>query len=148
MPIFDVIVTRDVTESFTTRVVAADADAAQENARSEKLTELADWQRDDGNYHRPYTNGAEEVEHDAAALETAYYDAAKNIHSRDGECEIDSNATVSISEDGGAYVQAWVWVYDDDAGICRECREPNADNGDGFDGMCGDCADRAEEDSE
>lgn len=30
---------------------------------------------------------------------------------RDGEIEIDSDAVVSRSEDGGAYVAAWVWVY-------------------------------------
>lgn len=32
---------------------------------------------------------------------------------REGQCEIDDDAIVSIS-DGGAYVMAWVWVEDDE----------------------------------
>jgi hypothetical protein len=35
--------------------------------------------------------------------------AKENIH-RSGEIEIDEDATISLSEDGGAYIQAWVWV--------------------------------------
>jgi hypothetical protein len=42
----------------------------------------------------------------------AYVEAAQEKYEDEGTCEIDDNATVSISEDGGAYVQAWVWVYD------------------------------------
>lgn len=34
----------------------------------------------------------------------------------------DSNAVVSFSDDGGAYVQAWVWVYDDDVEPPKENR--------------------------
>ena len=30
----------------------------------------------------------------------------------DGELEVDENATVSMGEDPGAYVQAWLWVSD------------------------------------
>jgi len=33
----------------------------------------------------------------------------------DGDLELDDNATVSVSEDGGAYVQMWKWIDDDDA---------------------------------
>jgi hypothetical protein len=36
--------------------------------------------------------------------------AAKQQYGEQGSIEIDSDAVVSISEDGGAYVQAWVWV--------------------------------------
>lgn len=32
---------------------------------------------------------------------------------RDGELEIDDNATVSEGEDDGAYIQAWLWVSGD-----------------------------------
>lgn len=46
--------------------------------------------------------------------EEEYRAAAKRIRPKDGDIEIDSNANVSFSEDGGAYVQAWVWVYDSD----------------------------------
>jgi len=43
--------------------------------------------------------------------------ASKQYH-KDGEVEIDQLAPVSRADgnpDGGAYVQAWVWVYDEDA---------------------------------
>lgn len=40
--------------------------------------------------------------------------SAKAIHEVDGETEIDPEALVSVSDDEGAYVQAWVWVYDED----------------------------------
>lgn len=44
-----------------------------------------------------------------------FRDAARRLHHRDGECEIDDMpdqpAPVSRHNDGdGAYVQAWVWV--------------------------------------
>lgn len=47
----------------------------------------------------------------------AYRDAAKRQHHREGECEIDDNATVSFGDDAGAYVQAWIWVPAADAGL-------------------------------
>lgn len=31
----------------------------------------------------------------------------------EGTCEIDENAKISNGDDDGAYVQAWVWVYDE-----------------------------------
>lgn len=36
---------------------------------------------------------------------------AREEWQEDGSIEIDDDAVVSISSDGGAYVQAWVWVY-------------------------------------
>lgn len=39
---------------------------------------------------------------------------AQAVETRDGELEVDDNAIVSVSEDGGAYVMAWVWVSDSD----------------------------------
>lgn len=51
--------------------------------------------------------GQEEEKPDEAWLE-----AARSIHQVEGECEIDNNAQISYSSDGGAYVQAWVWVPD------------------------------------
>lgn len=35
---------------------------------------------------------------------------AQEEYQREGTLEIDSYARVSVSDDGGAYVQAWVWV--------------------------------------
>lgn len=64
----------------------------------------------------------------------AYRKAAKELHLSEGTLEIDSNAIVSQSDDGGAYVQAWVWVDDDEAELCRTCRQPYDGCGDGYDG--------------
>ena len=44
------------------------------------------------------------------ALLPDYRAAAKATSHRDGEIEIDEEATVSFGDDSGAYVQAWVWV--------------------------------------
>ena len=44
-----------------------------------------------------------------------YRSAASRQYQKDGEVEIDQLAPVSKAEgnpDKGAYVQAWVWVYD------------------------------------
>lgn len=76
-----------------------------------------------------------------------YRAAAEKKWSQDGECEVDEGATVSPSDDAGAYIQAWVWVSDEDAGIktkCRTCKE-EIENGDGFDGECGSCVEKGEE---
>ena len=49
---------------------------------------------------------------------TAYVDGADNLKIvRDGELEIDGDAIVSKGSDGGAYVMAWLYVEDEDAGI-------------------------------
>lgn len=74
----------------------------------------------------------------------AYRKAAKNLHVSGGTLEIDSNAIVSQSDDGGAYVQSWIWVDDDAAGVCRTCRALYDQYGDGYDGECPDCADKTE----
>lgn len=55
----------------------------------------------------------------------AYREAAKREHQHEGECEIDAGAIVSQSDDEGAYVAAWVWVNDEEAGITREAAEPD-----------------------
>lgn len=42
-------------------------------------------------------------------------EAARAIFEREGEIEIDDNAKISRARgENGAYVQAWVWVYDED----------------------------------
>jgi hypothetical protein len=35
---------------------------------------------------------------------------AKELYYREGEIEVDDNARISFGDDGGAYVEAWVWV--------------------------------------
>ena len=74
----------------------------------------------------------------------AYREAAIDQYGNEGEVEIDDDAIVSLGDDDGAYVEAWVWVNKEEAGICRECGEPNANNGEGFDGLCGNCANKTE----
>lgn len=44
--------------------------------------------------------------------EIRYREAAHTLHVKDGTLEIDSNAEISRG-DGGAYVQAWIWVPQD-----------------------------------
>jgi len=46
--------------------------------------------------------------------ERAYVEAARALWQKDGGIEVDDNAIVSISDDQGAYVGAWVWVSDDE----------------------------------
>ena len=49
---------------------------------------------------------------DADSAPAHYRDMAHAEWARDGEIEIDDDAVVS-EFDGGAYVQAWVWVSDE-----------------------------------
>lgn len=46
--------------------------------------------------------------------ENRYIKAARRMWHRDGEIEIDDWPLISPSDDDGAYVQAWVWVSNDD----------------------------------
>lgn len=55
--------------------------------------------------------------------------AARQLHQEDGHLEIDDNAVVSRSEDNeaeGAYVQAWLWIDDEEAWECAQQAEPQA----------------------
>jgi hypothetical protein len=47
---------------------------------------------------------------DESETEARYRTRAKEIYERDGEIEIDADAVVSMGDDPGAYVAAWVWV--------------------------------------
>lgn len=55
---------------------------------------------------------------DASAV-AAYQQGAEALAS-DGEIEVDDEAAVSIGTDGGAYVQAWLWVSDAAAGLSKQ----------------------------
>jgi len=35
---------------------------------------------------------------------------AKTLYGEEGQIEVDKDARVSIGDDDGAYVQAWLWV--------------------------------------
>lgn len=65
------------------------------------------------------------------------------------ELEIDADAVVSAGADPGAWVHAWIWITNTEAGVvnddkCRDCSEEYAQGGDGYNGRCPDCADKAE----
>jgi hypothetical protein len=64
-------------------------------------------------------------------LDQLYREAARKIYQRDGAVEIDDNAVISYGSDPGAYVAAWVWVYDDSvnelAPQCYRCEGPILD---------------------
>jgi hypothetical protein len=69
----------------------------------------------------PVGASIEAAEQNAAEHE-AYRQAAKQMYEEEGKIEIDRNAVVSQGADPGAYVQAWVWVSDDDLGLrCQGC---------------------------
>lgn len=54
--------------------------------------------------------------------ENAYRRAARRLYEVEGELEVDEDAVVSRADDEvGAYVQCWVWVYDDE--LTEEERE-------------------------
>lgn len=91
---------------------------------------------------------------DQKPTDAQYVAAARARYEREGEIEIDDSPQVSRGDDPGAYVQAWVWVYDseverrpsesasaDDALLpgewpnCADCHDVRADCGCGdFDG--------------
>ena len=52
----------------------------------------------------------EETPEELSPEEAAYLEHAQGVLHRDGDLEFDENAKVSISEDGGAYVQCWKWI--------------------------------------
>lgn len=79
------------------------------------------------------------------------YRAAAQMQA-DDDLEVDDDAVVALGDDPGAWVHAWIWIRNDEAGIpdedenkCRDCGEEYADGGDGYNGRCPDCADKAEE---
>ena len=76
-------------------------------------------------------------------LAEAYRNAARALQGQGDEVEVDDNAPVHPGE-GGAFVQAWLWVPNADAGICAECGQPGADNGGPQHGICSECADKDE----
>lgn len=47
-------------------------------------------------------------------LHTRYRELASQLNGKDGELEFDSDAVVSLSDEG-AYVMGWSWVYSDAA---------------------------------
>ena len=57
------------------------------------------------------------------------------------DIEIDPGAKISEGDDSGAFVAAWVWVGDREAGIC-ECGQGKIVKGSD---VCQDCIDKEDE---
>lgn len=55
-------------------------------------------------------NTTEETPEELSPEEAAYLAHAQGVLHSDGDLEFDDNAKVSISDDGGAYVQCWKWI--------------------------------------
>lgn len=64
--------------------------------------------------------------------EEKYYQFAKDHFTCEGDPEIDDDAMVSKSDDGGAYVQAWLWVENLDES--EDDGDGEEEDGDGTDG--------------
>lgn len=60
---------------------------------------------------------AEPITRELTDEEAAYLAHAQSVHQKDGDLEFDDNAKVSISEDGGAYVQCWKWIDRSDVSL-------------------------------
>jgi len=45
----------------------------------------------------------------------AFRRVAKESYRCDGDLEFDEVPVISLSDDGGAYVQCWKWIYDSEA---------------------------------
>lgn len=59
--------------------------------------------------------------------EEAFRQGAREAWAREGEIEIDPGAIVSMGGDPGAYVMAWVWVSNEEAGIESEEEDEDDD---------------------
>jgi len=60
----------------------------------------------------------------------AFRNAADQKYASEGSIEVDDGAVVSEGDGDGAYVQAWVWVYCEDAGLPSKLDDEEADNED------------------
>ena len=54
------------------------------------------------------------------ALKAAYIEAARALPGCDAEFVIDDDAKVSVGDDPGAYVQAWIWVNEAGMKTCLQ----------------------------
>ncbi len=97
-----------------TQAVLAQLDLSDEAVRNEVFGALVDAGLDFGTCTRVFGK------RDESELQDAYYEAARDKESP-GEIEVDDNAIISKGDEPpGAYVMAWVWVSDNDAGIAED----------------------------
>ena len=67
-----------------------------------------------------------------------YYREAAQNQSREGDWEVDEDAVVSMGDDPGAYVMAWVWITREESGIPGPCLTCGTQCDD--EGICPACA--------
>lgn len=74
----------------------------------------------------PSADGRIEATRKPPCAEKKYTAAARELYHKDGEIEIDDEPAVSLGDDPGAYVAAWVWVSNADAGVKPELWAPES----------------------
>jgi hypothetical protein len=129
------------------------------SADAERKDAALFWRREDGELSKrlnlradKYVNIANTIQKaQAVDPSDAAYRAAAQAQA-DDELEVDEDAIVSVGSDPGAFVQAWIWISNEEAGIkdddedtCRTCGEEYPEGGDGFDGECPNCADKTDQ---
>jgi hypothetical protein len=60
-----------------------------------------------------------ELVHERDETDEKYFQTAREKLTKEGSLEFDDDAVVSISEEKGAYVECWIWIDDETAGIDR-----------------------------
>ncbi|MBA8881642.1 hypothetical protein [Phyllobacterium myrsinacearum] len=134
---------------YVKAAMIAFADGNERDAKLFWLEELRDLRERLEQEAKDYRSIAAKIDESKANFDPndPYLAAAREAANH--ELEIDEDAAVSPGADPGAWVQAWIWVSNEAAGLdvedtCRDCLEEYAEGGDGYNGRCPDCADAAE----
>lgn len=133
------------------RIFCDDASDEQKAQFLSGELDLDEYVGEESNFNDTFTTGETDLELDVALpgseetpVQVAYRNAAMGRLHDEGTLEVDDDALVNLSEDGGAYVQAWVWIDADEVNACPSCNAEFTDDGEGYDGKCGSCADAEE----
>lgn len=124
---------------------------------TEEMRELRERLEQEANDYRAIAEKIEQSVTDFVPADPYRLAAQEKAHD---ELEIDEDAIVSRGDDPGAWVHAWIWITDDEAGapsdededenedeLCEVCGEPLDEAGDGWDCKCADCADKDSKDT-
>ena len=103
----------DLSESLT---LAMRAELISDDTINSVLATLFDAIDNNVNTDDSDAPGGDIADEDQAHTDDAYRNAAMRLKHRDIHCEIDGDAEVSASADGGAYVRSWVWIGDEEVG--------------------------------
>jgi hypothetical protein len=64
--------------------------------------------------HEIFLRSVKECDEDTNGEKSEYRTLAKQVYESEGDLEFDGDCVVSLSEDGGAYVQCWKWIPKED----------------------------------